>query len=69
MTGTAVNVTLVPEQTGDEGLPDIEAEGVTGPVTTVMVKILLVAVNGEAHAKLEVITTWIRSPLANVLSE
>ena len=65
MVGVAVKVTAVWEQM-PVPLPEaIETDG-TRLVFTVMVSVLEVAVTGEAHGALEVITTDIKSPLAGV---
>jgi len=62
LVGTAVKVTLVPEQmlVADA---DTATDGVTG-VLTLIVTGVDVAVVGEAHVAVEVITQVIISPLA-----
>ena len=62
MVGAAVNVTLVPEQmlVADA---DTATEGVTG-VLTLMVMGDEVAVDGEAHVTVDVITQVMMSPFA-----
>ena len=62
MVGVAVNVTLVPEQM-DVADAATATEGVTG-VLTLMEMGAEVAVVGEAHVAVDVITQVIMSPFA-----
>ena len=55
LVGVAVNRTLVPGHTGNEGEADITTEGVTLAMT-IMVVVLDVAVVGLAHDRADVIT-------------
>lgn len=63
MVGVAVNVTDVPVQIVLPGLADMLTDGVTVAVTTIVI-LLLVAVAGEAHEALLVITQVTTSPFA-----
>jgi hypothetical protein len=67
LTGVAVNVTPVPEQTVLPGKAVMLTVGVTGDVT-VMVMPVLVAVPTVTHVRPVVITTSTTSPSAKPLS-
>ena len=62
--GVAVNVKLVPAQIVLPGLATILTDGVTEPVTTIVIP-LEVAVVGLAQASDDVITTVTTSPFTN----
>ena len=62
--GVAINVTFVPAQIVLPGEAPILTEGVTLPLTTIVMA-FEVAVAGLAHANDEVITTVTTSPFAN----
>ena len=63
--GEAVKVTEVPLQMLPEALEAIATAGVT-ELLTLIVTVLEVAVDEDAHAALEVMTHETTSPLANV---
>mgnify|MGYP006174408523 FL=1 len=62
--GFAVNVTLVPEQIADPGVPEIVTLGVTVVITEIA-EVEADAVVGEAHGAFEVMMTVTTSPLFN----
>ena len=64
--GVAVNVTLVPAQIVLPGFAAILTEGVTEPVTTIVIP-FEVAVVGLAQASDDVITTVTTSPFTKPL--
>ena len=64
MVGVAVNVTLVPEQIVLPGLAAMLTDGVTVPVTTIVI-LFEVAVFGFAQPNDDVITTFTTSPFTN----
>jgi hypothetical protein len=64
LTGVAVNVTLLPVHIGLAGLPAILTLAVILDDTVILI-VLDVAVEGEAHEEFEVITTLIISPVIN----
>ena len=66
--GVAVNVTLVPSQIVLSGLAPMLTEGVTDPVTIIVIPVE-VAVVGLAQASDEVITTVIISAFTNAAFE
>ena len=66
--GVTVNVTLVPAQIVLPGFALIVTEGVTDPVTTIVIA-FDVAVVGLAQASDDVITTETTSPFTNAVLE
>jgi hypothetical protein len=68
LVGVAVNVTFVPEQIVLPGEAAMLTEGVTFPVTVIVIP-FDVAVDGLAHASDDVITTVTTSPFARALLE
>ena len=68
MVGVAVKITLVPAQIVLPGFATMLTDGVTEPVTTIVMA-LEVAVVGLAQASDEVMTTVTTSPFAKTLFE
>ena len=68
MVGVAVNVTLVPAQIVLPGFALMVTDGVTDPVTTIVIE-FDVAVVGLAQASDDVITTVTASPFTSAAFE
>ena len=62
--GTAVNVTLVPEQIVLPGLAAILTDGATAAVTVIVISLDVAAI-GLTHAREDVITQVTLAPLIN----
>ena len=65
LVGVAVNVTLVPVQIVLPGLATILTDGLTLPLTTIVIAFDVTAA-GLAHASDDVITSVTTSPFTNV---